>query len=209
MSKTIRSAVTMIDTRTVAGFVYDSAKSKRKLVVEILADDVPIAVVRAADFSPALAAAGHADPYHGFAHALGERLVATSTVVTVRLANLATMVGAPIDLAALPTPDPMLAAMGAIEHRDALVLTGWVKAAPGTATLLRATVAGEEVSATIARNWTSRTIGGEERPVLAFELKLPVQLADGEPHDVTVATAADVPLAGSPVRIELPARRQR
>ena len=202
MTKSLQSAFGMIDGRTVAGFVRDAAAPERKFAIEILADNVAVALVRADQFSPALAADGIADNAHGYIHTLSERLIATSQTLSARLANLDIAVGKPIDLTALAKPDPMLAAAGAFDGIDGLAISGWVKSAPKSAMLLRAMTAGEEVAATIARTWTSHVIGGEARPVLAFRLVLPDALADGRDHDIEVSTTSGVALAGSPIRFK-------
>ncbi len=202
MTKSLQSALGLIDGRTVAGFVRDPGAPERRFAVEILADNVTVALVLADAFSPALATTEKDDANHGFCHTLPDRLAATAGIVSARLANLATPVGKPIDLAALPKHDLMLAAVGAVEAIDGRVITGWVKAAPKSAMLLRATSAGEEVAATIARTWTSHVIGGEARPVLAFKLQLPDSMLDGRLHNVEVTTTTGVALAGSPVQFD-------
>lgn len=201
MTKSLHTQLGLIDARTVAGFVVDRDKPERKYVVEILADGVPIAVARADRFSPALKIENSdADAQYGFVFALPERLAATTHVIAARLANLRTAVGKPINLDLQPKFDPALAAAGAVESITGLVIAGWVRAAPGSAMLMRARTAGEEVAATIARAWTSRTLGGEERPVLGFQLHLPPVLADGRLHLIEISTANGVVIAGSPVK---------
>lgn len=202
MTRTLNSQLGFADHRTVAGYAIDTAHHDRHLVVEILADGQPFAVVRADRFCPALLKDGATSEAtnHGFVAVLPERLLATTDKISARLANLKTAVGKPINLRRTPPVDPQLAAAGAIDGVQGLVLTGWVKSAPGAAMLIRAHAAGEEVAATIARTWSSRTIGGEERPVLTFQLHLPPALADGRPHLVAVLTPAGIPLAGSPLK---------
>ena len=202
MTKTLQSQLGLADHRTVAGFAVDQAHLDRILVVEILADGQPFAVVRADRFCPALVKEGvtNAQTNHGFVAMLPERLIATTRKISARLANLKTAVGKPIDLERTPPADPQLAAAGGIDGVQGLVVSGWVKAAPGSALLLRAQASGEEVAATIARTWSSRTIGGEERPVLTFQLHLPPALADGRPHLISVVTPAGIPLAGTPLK---------
>lgn len=204
MSKTLRSSLGLADEHTVAGYAVDTAHPERKLVVEILADGEPVAEVRADKFSPALAVDGADDDAanHGFVHALPDRLTASARVISARLANLKSAVGKPITLGGAAKADPLLTAAGAVEAVKGLMVTGWVRAAPGTAMLLNAVTSGEEVAATIARTWSSRTIGGEERPVLDFKLMLPPALADGRPHMIAIMTTLGAPLAGSPVRFQ-------
>jgi hypothetical protein len=102
-------------------------------------------------------------------------------------------------ISGVPRPDPLLAAPGAVERVEGHTLSGWIGAPAGGAALVRALTAGEEVSATVARTWSSRQIGGQTRPVLAYTLQLPAVLADGDRHTVVVATASGLPLAGSPL----------
>jgi hypothetical protein len=199
MSDLLVSHIGLIDARTVGGFVHDPARPERQFVVEILGDDVPIAAVRADSFSPALAAQGISDPYHGFVLTLGARHAATTRRISVRLANLETPLGETIDLDARPRPDQTLAAAGRIESAEGPLISGWVAAGTGSTVAVRASSAGEEVAVTVARDWVNREIGGEMRPVLAFKLRLPGVLGDGSEHRIVVATAAGAPLSGSPV----------
>ena len=140
MTKTLQSQLGLADHRTVAGFAVDQAHLDRILVVEILADGQPFAVVRADRFCPALVKEGvtNAQTNHGFVAMLPERLIATTRKISARLANLKTAVGKPIDLERTPPADPQLAAAGGIDGVQGLVVSGWVKAAPGSALLLRA-----------------------------------------------------------------------
>jgi O-antigen biosynthesis protein len=199
MTDTIRSDLGLIDGRTVAGYAYDPTQPGRHFVVEILADDVAVSVVRAADFSPPLAKADAAAANHGFVCTLSAALVDTSHVITARLANIGTPVGRPVALDSLPRPDPLLSAPGAVERLEDSTVFGWIGATAGGVALVRALTAGEEIAATNARTWTSRSIGGEIRPVLAFALQLPSVVADGQHHAITVTNAGGLPLAGCPI----------
>jgi hypothetical protein len=208
MITTLQAHLALLDGPLAAGWVYDSAAPQRCFVVEIMVDDEAVAVVRADAFSPALAARGMADPRHGFVQVLDASRLATARRITARLANLGDPVGASIDVdTAATTGDPLLTAPGAVETVTGLVISGWIGGPAGTASaaaptgtaLVCALVAGEEVAATIARIWTSRPIGGRQRPVLQFALTLPAVLGCDGPHTVTMVTAGGVPLAGATV----------
>ena len=201
IGSTIRSHLGLIDERTIAGFVCDDARPGLKFVVEILTDDVPFAAIIADTFSPALRATGQADAHHGFIQPLAANLANTTRIVSARLANIGTSVGGPLDLAQNPKPDPMLTAPGMVEIVDGRSVGGWVLPNPRGTTLVRAISAGEEIAATMARIWTSAGIGGEMRPVLAFEMKIPAELADGETHTVEIVNDRGTPLAGSPLSV--------
>jgi O-antigen biosynthesis protein len=201
MTHTLRSSFGLIGNRTVAGFVYDAAQPDRQFVVEILVDGIPAGSVRADAFSPALAAEGSVDPQHGFVLTLGQARVETGRTIEARIANLDTPVAMPIDLDTRPRHDLLLAAPGAIEKAEGSEISGWVAAAAGTNVVICASVGGEEVAATIARDWNARPIGGESRPVLQFTLKLPPSLSHEPNLAIHVATLAGVALSGSPAVI--------
>ena len=205
MTDILRGELGLIDARTLAGYAFDPAQPGRHFVVEILVDGIPVSAVRADAFCPGLAQSGAQLANHGFVCTLSPALIETSHLITARLANLATPVGLPIDLDSRPRRDPLLAAPGAVERVEGRTIAGWIGAPAGTAALVRALIAGEEVAATIARTWTSRLIGGQARPVLAFAIQLPTVLADGERHSVIVTTASGLPLVGSPLIFTSPA----
>lgn len=202
MSAPLHSHLAMIDRRTVAGFVHDPADPDRRFVVEILADGTPVAAVVADTYNSALAQTGDTDPRHGFVLALPDRLVATTRLIAARLANLDVAVGRPLDLEMDANLDPLQAPPGMIEAVSDGKVTGWVLApAATTAVSVHARASGEEIATTVARTWVSRPIGGENRSVLGFTLKLPRVLLDGKSHEVEVRTSTGLALAGSPVRL--------
>jgi O-antigen biosynthesis protein len=200
---TIRSHLGLIDARTIAGFVCDDARPGLKFVVEILTDGVPLTAIIADTFSPTLRAMGQADAYHGFIQPLAANLATTTRIVSARLANIGIPVGHPLDLDRSPKLDPMLSAPGLVEEVVGRSVRGWVLANAHGTTLVRAISAGEEIAATVARIWTSTSIGGEIRPVLAFEIKIPSELTDGEMHTLEIVNDRGTSLAGSPFSINV------
>ncbi len=199
----LRSVLGMIDDRTIGGFVLDDARPNLKFVVEILTDGIPVAAVRADAFSPALATQGVSDAYHGFIHPLALNFVNTSQIISARLANIGTSVDPPVNLEKGSRPDPRLSAQGAVDRVDGRVVSGWVFPDRHSTTMVHAMSAGEEIAATEPRVWTTTQVGGETRPVLAFKLKLPNAIANGEPHTVSIVNGNGTSLVGSPFSLTL------
>src|SRR5882724_2912250 len=83
-----------------AGHVFDQADLSRRLVVELLIDGVPVALVRANTFVRELVVKGIGDGCFGFSFALPDTILATGCVAEARLANDGTSLGAPIVLPA-------------------------------------------------------------------------------------------------------------
>jgi O-antigen biosynthesis protein len=193
----------MIDERTVGGFALDQTQPDRKLVVEILIDDAPAAALIADAFSPALALQGRLDAFHGFIHPLIPSLARTSQIITARLANAGTPIGAPINLAQASRSNVTLSACGAVERVDGQVVRGWVLPNGQGQTLVRALSVGEEIAATEPSVWTTTLFGAERRPVLAFELALPAAIADSEVHSISIVSHAGTEFMGSPFSLKV------
>src|SRR3954469_23346331 len=80
------------------GFVVDPANPLRKFTVEILVDGYPLRVMRADSYVHHLARAQVGDGCYGFRFSLPDTVLAASSVLEARLANLADPIGPPISL---------------------------------------------------------------------------------------------------------------
>ena len=176
------------------GFVVDGAAPASRFVVELFADGLPLALLRAHDYREDVAIG---DGCYGFSFKLAGAILAHSPLLEVRLANTGTLVGSvavPADLAG-----PSARGADGVSWAGGLKLTGWLSDETAAAsTVVKALVDGVEVARTTARSWRMRSQGGEPYPARTFDLHLPADLARGRVVTVEVLSDAGVELPGSP-----------
>lgn len=176
------------------GFVVDGAAPATRFVVELLADGLPLALVRAQDYREDVTVG---DGCYGFSYKLAGAILAHGPLLEARLANIGTSIGSvavPAELAA-----PSGRGQDGVGWAGGLKLTGWLSDETAAAsTVVKALVGGIEVARTEARSWRMRSQGGEPYPVRAFDLHLPADLARGRVVTVEVLSDAGGELPGSP-----------
>jgi hypothetical protein len=116
------SGLSRIERCVFSGYVLDPMRAARRFVIEALLDGRPAALAFADSFDAVLAASWKSDGRHAFLFELSEEQVEAAVVLSVRLANSETPVGAPINLretpyasGPLPAGFARLAANGRIE----------------------------------------------------------------------------------------------
>lgn len=178
------------------GWVWSSRSPKRRWWVEILLEDLTLAVVEARLHYPGLAAAGIGDGCHGFCFALPESLMNDPGLVTARLANTdhwlpgAYQLAQADDAKASDSPQTLPLDGELVVADGGLHLHGWVRdpSQQKEAVTITCYRGNEELSRT-ATNSHQR-----------FALALPLTLADGAAHEIRVL-ANGRPMPGSPVTI--------
>ena len=178
------------------GFVLDPEVPDRRFVVEILADGLPVALVRSIEYRAGLAAG---DGCHGFAVRLGGAVLAGAERVEARLANAAAPFGrllGPFAAAPAVGPPPGL---GAVRWSGGLTLAGWRAGDGPQPPVVKALVDGREVARTACRGWVEVADGGAMRVARGFVLRLPRRFADGRVQTVEVLAEDGTPLEGSPL----------
>lgn len=201
-----------------AVFGWACATDGSDVVVEILGDDEPLALVRSGVRLPeqtlalvrpgtGLPASGAPPPdrlLNGFVAMIGAARLATLGRITARIANTAAMLpGAIFPSDELRGPPPSAAG---VLHRDGLRLHGWLVPDPvtGTPSKVLALSDGKWVAEGIA-NRHDPHLGAQGAPegACAFDISLPLSLADGEPHRVTVCSDDGTELPGSPLSVRV------
>ncbi len=197
MSEGVPSLVTgfAVDADGIArGFVLDPAEPSSRFVVEILADGLPVALLRAheADDAPPEGS----DGCHGFAVRIADEVLARARRIEARLANSHVPVGAAV-AGALGFARTEVPAWGSARYSGGLRISGWTVAATGSDRLpiVKALIDGTEVARAACDAWID-TGHGRIRP--AFRLDLPERLADGRVHPVEVVGEDGEQVPGSP-----------
>ena len=116
------------------------------------------------------------------------------------MANIGTPIGEPIVLDELTNASPSASLQGEVNWVGGLRLTGWVSSNEAEAPRVRVCVDGEAIAAARANHW--RHID-QPRPlaVRAFDLHLPLRLADGQVWKVSVTLDDGRELPGSPITL--------
>lgn len=195
-------------TDVAVGWAVDPAAPDRRLVIEVLCDGYPVALDRADIFRPDLRARPGIEVEGmccGFEIALPGQVLLQGRVLTARLANTAwllageTRIGEAPDVAALRRR----AARGEVQAAG-LRLFGWIDPIgyhPGPMRV-QAFEGQRAVAEGVADLPVPRSAASGVRPrARNFVLRLPLWLADGRPHDITVRDGAGDELPGSPVTV--------
>ena len=201
-----------------AVFGWACAADGSEVVVEILGDDEPLALVRSGIRVPeqtlALVRPGMGLPesfafppdrsQNGFVAMIGATRFATLGRITARIANTAAMLPGVI----FPSDEfrgPVPSAAGVL-NRDGLRLHGWLIPDPvtGAPSKVLALSDGEWIAEGIAdRHDPHLGVQGAPEGACAFDINLPLSLADGESHRVTVCSDDGTELPGSPLTVRV------
>ena len=193
----LRTAFARAGDRSFFGFVVDPGDPGRKFVVEITVDGYPVKVVRADCSVHELAREHVGDGCYGFSLTLEDGIVRDSALIEARLANLGTLVGAPLMLdqsseAACERDGP-----GAVRWLGGLRFSGWT--GPGEDATTKVLVDGMLVTQVRGSTWSHVGTAEDARAARAIDLHLPQRFADGGVHLLAVLTERGEHLAGSPL----------
>ena len=179
----------------IEGYAFAPAEMGRRLTVEIFFDGATVATLRADEFVEKLWRERRGDGCYGFSLALPAGVAAGHW--EVRLANI----GTTLVRLAHDAPPPLVApAIGEVRWRGGLRLSGFVSG-EDEAQAISCLCDGHMVYQGRANGWSHVTRGNKHHPVRAFDIRLPIALADGAPKSVHVYAASGAELAGSPVSL--------
>ena len=180
----------------VHGFAFDANDPSARLVVEILVDGLPIALLRAQDLVDR-PTAGLGAGCFGFSVRIDDEILARGRRLVARLANGDSLVGS-LDLGDLDSlrgarPE----AVGSARWTGGLRIAGHLAPdlEPERVPAVKALVEGVEVARASCRTWVQLDHGRLGR---AFDLHLPEMFADGRVRPVEVWSDTGVELPGSP-----------
>lgn len=179
------------------GFVADLSNLTKKFVVEILIDGSPVKLVRADQPARELAHDGIGDGCYGFAISLRAELLRDCVSVEARLANLGSVVGAPI---LLDEYDDEAEAIGVGEAQwlGGVRFAGWIENISDPAPI-RIEVDGSLIDQIRCATWRHLGTAEDARPVRGFDFHLPSRFADGRIHRLIALTEGGQRLDGCPI----------
>jgi O-antigen biosynthesis protein len=195
----LKSEVSLISERQVAGFVLDPEDLDSRFVVELLLDGYPASIARASLYDHNLCEMGFGDGCYRFLFTLEAAALKATRLVEVRLANLNRPLGSPILIAAGSEARGGEHNDGEVRWIGGLRFTGRLdqKSSMGSRTV-KAFVEGALVAESIAAQWTNAGVGQDAVAVPAFDLHLPGQYADGRVRQAHVVDDTGRDLPGSP-----------
>jgi GT2 family glycosyltransferase len=195
----LRTAFHRTGERRFSGYVVDTNNLDRRFTVEILVDGYPIDVIRSDAYVHQLVTENVGDGYYGFSYALSDAAVSDSAVVEARLANLGTVVGAPI-LLSQPSADAAPSfKRGTLKWLGGLRFSGAIAGDQEQATA-NVLVDGTLVTRVRATKWSHvGTSEADARAIRMFDFYLPEKFADGNAHQLTMVDEAGEDIAGGPL----------
>jgi len=191
----LQGRITQLAGNLVQGWVHKPSDPQRQWAVAIMANDQLLALANADQYHPAAPGNG----MHGFKIMLSDTQLQNSSGIQLTLANSSQV----LDTLRLP-------AQPVVEHTDAssrvqwkpgLTLRGWLVEPEAPHSAL--SVIAYEGERPVASARPSRWINYHNRYLEAdFNVTLPLSMADGEPHELTIKDSRGRELSGSPLVIQ-------
>ncbi len=195
----LRTAFYRSGERRFSGFVVDTGNLSQRFAVEILVDGYPVQVIRSDAYVHQLGKEKIGDGYYGFSCALQDAIVSDSGVVEARLANLGTIIGAPVALVESSEDASQYSDRGTIRWLGGLRFSGWISRdqEPAAGNIL---VDGTLIMRVRASKWSHiGTSEADARAVRAFDFYLPEQFADGNAHQLVAVDDVGEDIGGGPL----------
>ncbi len=196
-----RSALHRSGQSAFTGHVVDLTDLDLHHVVELFIDGVPVRIATAQNYDPVLGREAIGDACYGFSFELEPDALADSRCVEVRLANIGTVVGAPIALNESEDPKQEPIAGGTVEWLGGLRFRGEVAQSENPSTYVNVLIDGEAIVQAPVDKWRhSGSFGHKARALPSFDVHLPARFADGCVRHARFIDSAGEELAGSPVK---------
>jgi GT2 family glycosyltransferase len=195
----LKTDTELVSERQISGFVLDPTNLDARFVVELLLDGYPAAITRANLHDEELRAEGFGDGGYRFVFGLDAAVAGAARSAEVRLANTGQLVGAAISLVFPEKLREVEARDGEARWVGGLRITGWIPNRDSAETRnVRALIDGAVVAEVRADLWTHVGEGSAAVAARAFDLNLPLTLADGRLRRARVVDSAGRDLPGSP-----------
>ena len=184
----------------VVGWAFRPERPDERVVVEILCDGYPVTLATADMFEADLRDRGIGDGCHAFVAALPARILVACSRITARIANEGTALSGALSPRARRA-EGAVPLRGEVRSDGGLRLTGWVwdSSRPDHHLNLRIMEGNRQVAAVTANerraDLVAARIGGGDH---GFTVWLPLDFADGHPHQVRVIDEEGAEIAGSP-----------
>jgi O-antigen biosynthesis protein len=198
----LHSAFERVSETLFFGYVLDPQELRKRFVVEILLDGVPIKLLRAEQYDSQLRNRGLGDGCYAFEFAAKPAWLERHHVIEARVANTGERLGDAICLSASLPGDRGRGPAGAVSWSGGIRLSGWVRDERNRELGVRAFEGDILLSEAPLDRWAhveteDKLLAGR----IGFELWLPETLADGRIHRIRVTDHNDLELVGSPVSI--------
>lgn len=192
-----------LDDTHFAGYALDPNDPMRRLVVEIVVDGEPVALLRAEGFDRRTLQGGFGDGCYGFLFKAEPRVIAGQRTIEARLANEGTRIGRPLNLTRQPVSKSAGAARtGTVLWNSGLRLFGTARLRdPARPPVVRVRDGGDVIAEIRPRRWIPARDHGLAPDRCPFSLHLPATYADGQIHRFRVEDETGLELEGSPLAI--------
>jgi GT2 family glycosyltransferase len=187
-------------------FGWARARDGGTVVVELWGDGEPVALAACNLRLPDGTGCPVDKRRFGFMARVGKERLQSLGRVTARVANHDFMLAGAVEIAALDAP--VSPPMAGVYDRDGLRIYGWVLPDPvsGHVPTVLALLDGRCIAEAPANRRDPQLVAlGGPGDASGFDLTLPLALADGREHQITLCTSHGVELPGSPLRVCLPA----
>ena len=184
------------------GYVLDPQDLRKRFVVEILLDGVPVKLLRAEQYDPQLRNRSFGDGCYAFEFAAKPAWLERHHVIEARVANTDERLRDAILLSASLPDDRRQAPLGTVSWSGGIRLSGWVRDEQNHELGVQAFEGDILLSEVPLDRWAhveteDKLLAGR----IGFELWLPQTLADGRIHRIRVIDHNGYELVGSPVSI--------
>ena len=192
-----------LDDTRFTGYALDPGDPTQRLVVEIVIDGEPVALLRAERFDRRALQLGIGDGCYGFLYTAEPCLITGQRLIEVRLANNGKSVGKALDLARTRVSKSAVAARtGTVSWNSGLRLFGTARLRDAARRPVIRVLDGSLVITEISpRRWMPTREVGVPPDQIPFSMHLPVSYGDGQVHRFRVEDEAGVELDGSPLSI--------
>lgn len=192
-------AITGLHGDVLQGWAMDQSNPDLRLAVEVYLDHAFVALARA-DRQQPLDMPG--DGFHGFAVQLRPSWLANARHIAVRIANQGSWLEGDISLPVSSSLNQLPPIATQVHYRGGLKLKGWAwdPEAPTRHVALQVRE-GERLLLTGMADRPHPSLVNRPTSDHGFDLDLPWELADGQPHEIHIETDQGVPLNGSPIRL--------
>lgn len=191
----VQGRITQLAGNLVQGWVHDKSAPQQQWAVALIAEGQLLALAHADHYHPAAPGNG----MHGFKVMLSDAQLQHSSTISLTLANHHQV----LDTLRLPVQSMAehTDASSRVQWQPGLTLRGWLVEPEAPHAPLSVSVYAGELPVATAK--PTRWLNHHNQYVeAAFTLTLPMNMADGEPHELTIKDSQGRELSGSPLIVQ-------
>lgn len=191
----VQGRITQLAGNLVQGWVHAESAPQQQWAVAIVADGQLLALASADQYHPTAPGNG----MHGFKVMLSDAQLQHSSAISLTLANHRQVLDS-LRLPAQPLAEHTDAS-SRVQWQPGLTLRGWLvePEAPHTALSVTAYIGERPVASAKPSRWLNHH---NQYVEAAFTLTLPLSMANGEPHELTIKDSQGRELSGSPLVVQ-------